>query len=84
MLVTAGVQRGSASPLLTVLSVMAFILLGFNHCIADFGYFLLGHARIDQFLAIISTLLGNTIGGIAFTALWVDGRKSLAASRPTT
>ena len=49
----------------TVLAVATFILAGFNHCIADFYYMLVG----SQFsINLLLTILGNIIGGIIFSA----------------
>ena len=49
----------------TVLAVATFILAGFNHCIADFYYMLVG----GQFsINLLLTILGNIIGGIIFSA----------------
>ena len=46
--------------------VLAFILAGFNHCIADFFYLLAGqHFTINWFF----TVIGNIIGGLLFTKL---------------
>ena len=50
--------------------VMGFILAGFNHCIADAYYLLTGFTATWSFLA---TILGNIIGGIAFSIFAVDG-----------
>ena len=44
--------------------VLAFILAGFNHCIADFFYLLAGKQfTINWFF----TVIGNIIGGLMFT-----------------
>ena len=49
----------------TVLGVATFIIAGFNHCIADFYYMLVG----SQFsINLLFTILGNIIGGILFSA----------------
>ena len=49
----------------TVLAVATFIIAGFNHCIADFYYMLVG----GQFsYNLLLTILGNIIGGILFSA----------------
>ncbi len=45
---------------ITVLCVMAFILCGFRHSIADAGYAVLGH----HLLPWLFVLLGNTAGGL--------------------
>lgn len=47
--------------------VMAFILAGFNHCIADFYYACVGGIISWSFIA---TILGNIIGGIMFSNLF--------------
>ena len=44
--------------------VLAFILAGFNHCIADFFYLLAGQQFTINWLF---TILGNIIGGLLFT-----------------
>lgn len=48
----------------TVLAVATFILAGFNHCIADFYYMLVG-TQLSWNLLL--TILGNIIGGIALS-----------------
>ena len=49
----------------TVLGVATFIIAGFNHCIADFYYMLVG----GQFsVNLLLTILGNIIGGLLFSA----------------
>ena len=45
----------------TVLAVATFILAGFNHCIADFYYMLVGTTFSWNLLL---TILGNIIGGL--------------------
>ena len=42
--------------------VMAFILAGFYHCIADMFYTLLGAVNLHQHINIIFVTLGNLIG----------------------
>lgn len=51
----------------TSLCVTAFILAGFNHCIADAYYILITGNAIG--LSWFGTLIGNTIGGIAFSEI---------------
>lgn len=49
----------------TVLGVATFIIAGFNHCIADFYYMLVG----GQFsVNLLFTILGNILGGLLFSA----------------
>ena len=56
------------SPLcMCLICVPAFILAGFNHCIADMYYALVGKAIGWSFIA---TILGNICGGILMSNLW--------------
>lgn len=53
------------SPLwLSSCCVLAFILAGFNHCIADFFYLLAGRQFTINWLF---TVVGNIVGGLLFT-----------------
>lgn len=49
---------------MVVMPVMAFIICGFNHSIADFGYFFLSRAMLPyEFLPyIVLVILGNALG----------------------
>lgn len=49
----------------TVLAVATFIIAGFNHCIADFYYMVVG-ANIS--FNLVLTILGNIIGGVILSA----------------
>ena len=52
-------------PWMTVMCVAAFILAGFNHCIADMFYFFMASPHINIGLAavtILCTTIGNIIG----------------------
>ena len=49
----------------TSLAVATFILAGMNHCIADFYYML---AALTFTYTLISTIIGNIVGGIIFSA----------------
>ena len=52
------------SPLwLSNLCVMAFILAGFNHCVADWFY-IFGTANSIKYLYWFLTVIGNFIGGL--------------------
>ena len=56
------------SPLwMCLICVPAFILAGFNHCIADAYYALCGTAISINFIA---TIIGNIIGGIFLSNYW--------------
>ena len=49
----------------TVMAVATFILAGFNHCIADFYYMLVGGVFSWNLLL---TILGNIVGGVFLSA----------------
>ena len=56
------------SPLwMCLICVPAFILGGFNHCIADAYYALAGGAIGASFIA---TILGNIVGGVLLSNYW--------------
>lgn len=58
------------SPLwLSIMCVMGFILAGFNHCIADAYYFIIGRTIS---LSFIATVIGNILGGVCFSNLNKD------------
>ena len=57
---TFALQGGS--PIFAVLPVSAFILAGFNHCVADMFYLTVGQAGTAGYETLISTTLGNLIG----------------------
>lgn len=62
ILMTIATKRNA--PLwLSIMCVMAFILAGFNHCIADFMYINSFDAVFKWFLVLI----GNTVGGLLAT-----------------
>ena len=63
------------SPLwMCLLCVPAFILAGFNHCIADAYYALAGRAIGWSFIA---TIIGNTLGGaILLSNCWQDNKSN--------
>ena len=49
--------------------VAAFILAGFNHCIADFYYACVGGIISWPF---VITIIGNILGGIIFSKFWIN------------
>ena len=57
------------SPLwLCLICVPAFILAGFNHCIADVYYALVGW---NIGISFIATIIGNIIGGAMLSNYWI-------------
>lgn len=54
--------------ILTIFSVMIFILIGAEHCIADFPYYLY-NINLYNTLKFISIILGNSLGAILIERL---------------
>lgn len=63
--------KREANPLLVFIPIMFFILCGFEHCIADAGYFVL--ARDVDFwevlIRIVIIAIGNSIGSLILSKL---------------
>ncbi len=62
--------KRTTNPLIVVLPVMAFILCGFEHCIADMFYFAINCFKgtsasmlVDTLLRLLVITIGNLIGG---------------------
>jgi formate/nitrite transporter FocA (FNT family) len=43
---------------------MAFILSGFEHCVADFPYFVVCSGGISLYLKFLCIIAGNSLGSI--------------------
>lgn len=54
--------------IITIFAIMIFILIGAEHCIADFSYFLFNMTPMN-ILKLISIILGNSIGAILIERL---------------
>lgn len=54
--------------ILTIFAVMIFILIGAEHCIADFPYFLFNLSWLNL-IKMLSIILGNSIGAILIERL---------------
>ena len=52
----------------TIFAIMIFILIGAEHCIADFPYFLFNFSLINL-IKFISIIIGNSIGSILIERL---------------
>lgn len=55
----------ASKPWVTVMCVSAFILTGFNHCVADMFYLWAANGLVsmsDGLIAVLATTLGNVIG----------------------
>lgn len=75
--------KKTSNPILVILPIMFFILCGFEHCIANFGYFWMwiagdGFSHFgDRFLELpagfclnlLVMILGNALGSLSFSKL---------------
>ena len=55
--------------IITIFAIMIFILIGAEHCIADFPYLIFNFSWINLF-KFISIILGNSIGAIIIERLY--------------
>lgn len=56
--------RRCRNPLIVIMPVMAFILCGYEHCIADMGYFfIMNDWSFKAVLVLLTVTIGNAIGG---------------------
>jgi formate/nitrite transporter FocA (FNT family) len=53
---------GGLNPVYAILPVAAFILCGFNHCVADMFYLNIGSTALGDYFSLIPTTLGNIYG----------------------
>lgn len=53
---------GGLNPVYAILPVAAFILCGFNHCVADMFYLNIGATALTDYLSLIPTTFGNICG----------------------
>lgn len=58
-------------PIYVILPIMFFILCGFEHCIADAGYFFLSDVQmsLDMLYRFLVIVCGNTVGSVIFYRL---------------
>lgn len=75
--------RKTSNPIMVILPIMFFILCGFEHCIANYGYFWMyitgeGFAHISERLAelpmgfclnLIIMIIGNALGSLTFSKI---------------
>ena len=65
-----GYEKTNKSPVILFLAISAFILCGFEHCVADMFYFALaGIWSARALVCIVVISLGNSIGGMIFPLL---------------
>jgi formate/nitrite transporter FocA (FNT family) len=49
---------------ITVFCIMTFILSGYEHCIADFPFFVIGGITLEKIVKFLLIICGNSIGSI--------------------
>ncbi len=65
MFVAVDGYRSTKNPVILFMGVAAFILCGFEHCIADMFYFSIANMWSQEaFLCILVITLGNSLGGL--------------------
>ena len=65
-LIHFAVKNGVA--IITIFAIMIFILIGAEHCVADFPYLLYNYTS-ENILKFITIILGNSIGAILIERL---------------
>ena len=67
-------KEGSAKIIMTILCIAAFVISGFEHCIANMGNFFVAYflvpelSLLDMLRSMLIVTLGNIIGGAIFLA----------------
>jgi formate/nitrite transporter FocA (FNT family) len=56
--------------IITIFCIMTFILSGFEHCIADFPFFIIGNITLEKSLKFLLVICGNSIGSIITNILF--------------
>jgi formate/nitrite transporter FocA (FNT family) len=54
---------------ITVFCIMTFILSGYEHCIADFPFFIVGGMTVEKVVKFVLIIAGNSIGSIVTNIL---------------
>ena len=67
----------SKKQLMTVMAVMIFILIGAEHCIADFPYYII-NINLTNTIKMLLVILGNSCGAIFIEKLLTKGSDSNA------
>jgi formate/nitrite transporter FocA (FNT family) len=58
----------------TIFCIMTFILSGYEHCIADFPFFIIGDITTERILKFLLIICGNSIGSIITNILFKTAR----------
>jgi formate/nitrite transporter FocA (FNT family) len=58
------------STVITIFCIMTFILSGYEHCIADFPFFIVGSITVEKVVKFLLIICGNSIGSIVTNILF--------------
>ena len=67
--------KKTGNPITVIMPIMFFILCGFEHCVADYGYFMMYKFKeaIDYDyhagMFILTTVIGNALGSLTFSKI---------------
>lgn len=69
--------RKNNHPLLVIMPIMFFILCGFEHCVANVGYFAMAHTPVtlDLCLRVAIMVVGNGVGSCVLSLTVRDSAK---------
>lgn len=69
MLIYMATQHKTANPIYTILPVMAFILIGAEHCVANMFYLVTGQFTKDTVIFFVVNVLSNWLGSVTYKIL---------------
>ena len=82
MFIAVYVYRENKSIVAIIFAIPTFILCGFEHSIADIGYFAIANMfSFDVVLFILLVVIGNTIGSMILPYLSIAGQTNTKASK---
>ncbi len=82
MFIAVYVYRENKSIVAIIFAIPAFILCGFEHSIADIGYFAIANMfSLEIVLFILLVVVGNTIGSMILPYLQIAGQSKAVASK---
>ena len=67
--------KKTGNPIAVIMPIMFFILCGFEHCVADYGYFMMYKFKeaIDYDyhtgMFILTAIVGNALGSLTFSKI---------------
>ncbi len=84
MFIAVYVYRENKSIVAIIFAIPTFILCGFEHSVADIGYFAIANMfSLDIVLFILLVVVGNTIGSMILPYLHIAGQSKAMVSKET-